>query len=382
VTRATGWIPALEGLRGVASLVVVLRHVVGAAIVPVAVRRAVVEGPLAPLVNADGAIAIFFVLSGVVLAGSVDRQSRAPLAPRSLLRFGVKRVARIHLPYVAAVALAWLASFHYALPAAVGSPWIRSLSEVHIGAGEMLRALAFPGTASLQLPVGWTLEIEMAFSLVFPLLWALTGRLHWLIAAVLVLPLPFVEEPPLRAAFAIDFVLGIAIHRERERLSLWLGKLRGVWAAVILAGCVFLLVLPEWTGWGAGLGWGDRSRDFEALRLLARTAGAAGLVALAAHLPAIGRIFELRPCLFLGRTSYALYLIHIPVVIVMLRLLPESSRGLPLLSALQLALLTLAVALPASAAFHRFVESPSIRLGRTLTSRLDGPGGAPSARNA
>lgn len=149
------WIPALEGLRGLASLIIVFRHAVGGVGIGIAARRSLVEGPLAPLFNADGAIAIFFVLSGTVLAGSLHR-SAAALSLRATAKFWWKRIARIHLPYVAAVGLAWACSVAYQVPPQGEglSPWLRHLASIQISTPEFLRALLFPGTASLQLPVG------------------------------------------------------------------------------------------------------------------------------------------------------------------------------------------------------------------------------------
>ena len=60
----------MEGLRGVAATIVVVRHTTNAIAMPEGTRRALLEGPWAPLLDAQGAVALFFVLSGFVLAGS------------------------------------------------------------------------------------------------------------------------------------------------------------------------------------------------------------------------------------------------------------------------------------------------------------------------
>ena len=65
---------ALDGLRGLAALVVVLGHSFGAIEVPgVYGRVAWVHTPFAVVINAIGAVHLFFVLSGYCLAGSVRR---------------------------------------------------------------------------------------------------------------------------------------------------------------------------------------------------------------------------------------------------------------------------------------------------------------------
>ena len=72
---SSGRIAALEGLRGLAGVVVVARHSLNAVQMPLPLRRALLEGPLAPLLNAQGAVQLFFVLSGYVLARSLSRHS-------------------------------------------------------------------------------------------------------------------------------------------------------------------------------------------------------------------------------------------------------------------------------------------------------------------
>jgi peptidoglycan/LPS O-acetylase OafA/YrhL len=101
-----GYVAALDGLRGLAALVVFLRHTSNAIAIPVGARRALVEGPLAPLLNSQGAVQLFFVLSGFVLASSLSRSTHRV----HWLRFYVKRFFRIYPPYVFAVLLAWGAS--------------------------------------------------------------------------------------------------------------------------------------------------------------------------------------------------------------------------------------------------------------------------------
>jgi peptidoglycan/LPS O-acetylase OafA/YrhL len=72
-------VAALDGLRGVAAAVVVLHHWFNALAMPREARRVLFEGVLAPFVNGQGAVVLFFVLSGTVLTASLAR-GRAPVA--------------------------------------------------------------------------------------------------------------------------------------------------------------------------------------------------------------------------------------------------------------------------------------------------------------
>jgi peptidoglycan/LPS O-acetylase OafA/YrhL len=98
---------------GVAALVVVAFHVSDLVAWDPAVLRIVGVTPLGVLVNGPAAVHVFFVLSGFVLSHSL---LRAP-GVAGTLRYFVRRVFRIHPPYMAAVLFAWALTF---LP--LGSP--------------------------------------------------------------------------------------------------------------------------------------------------------------------------------------------------------------------------------------------------------------------
>jgi len=115
------------------------------------------------------------VLSGFVLAGSLTRNSHLAVLPQ----YYIRRLFRIHPPYVMAAVFAWCASFVYGpLRDGVG-PLAVALAKIHLSFSKLLGFLIFPGSAGNQLPVGWTLEIEMIFSLLLPFMLLLARRTHW-----------------------------------------------------------------------------------------------------------------------------------------------------------------------------------------------------------
>lgn len=111
-TTGSGHLAALDGLRGIAATIVVIRHVFNAAAMPVETRIAILHSPLAVVLNGQGAVQLFFVLSGFVLAASLAR-GRGWV---DLLQFYVKRVFRVHAPYVFGLVFAWVASRAYPVP--------------------------------------------------------------------------------------------------------------------------------------------------------------------------------------------------------------------------------------------------------------------------
>src|SRR5262245_20415440 len=96
--------PELDGLRGLAAVVVVAFHTFQHVTLSESARTLWLLTPLGALVNGPGAVHVFFVLSGFVLAGALARDAR----PARLPRYYVRRWFRIHPPYAAAVLFAWL----------------------------------------------------------------------------------------------------------------------------------------------------------------------------------------------------------------------------------------------------------------------------------
>jgi len=353
-TRPSGYVPALDGLRGLAALVVVITHTSVGLGLPLSRRIEIFEGPLAPLLNADGAVQLFFVLSGYVLAGSLLRNRGAS----DLAAYGVKRIFRIHPPYVAAVALAWLLSFFY-LESSEVSPFLRRMSAIHLDAAELLASLRFPGSAFRQLPPGWSLKVEMIFSLLLPAMLWIALRSHGLVlvalgAGALWLPHPWI--------FAIDFALGLAAYLERERLAAFLGALSRPPAIALVAISLALWTAPALLGWRADAGaGGDRTT------IPVHALGSLGLVVLVAHRPELARGLALAPLAWLGRVSYSLYLVHFPLLLVLAPRLggpADWEAGIALYAAV------LGSSLLAAELGHRFVEVPSIRLGNAICTRI------------
>lgn len=357
-------VAALEGLRGIAATIVVVRHTSNAIALPDGTRRALLEGPLAPLFDAQAAVALFFVLSGFVLTGSLARGSSAP----DTAQFWVKRVFRIHPPYAVALLLTWVASFAYLVPEA-GAPftnWLRSLAGVHLAPDALAAALLYPGPADHQLDVGWTLAIEMTWSLLLPLLYWIARATHWGVAVGLAAaPLGF-SGAPLFALYGLHFAVGMAIALERDRVTALLGSLGTAAASLLWLAALALASAPLLLGWHralAGILMPDIS-DPAAVAL--RVPGTALLLGLALTLPWWQRLLAHPAALFLGRISYSLYLLHMGVLVLATRwIAPEG-----LAASIALGALVLGSSIALSVLFHRAVERPAIALGNRVCAAL------------
>jgi len=348
--------PALDGLRGVAALIVVVRHCFNAQVWSPVMRLVLAQSPVAVLLNGQGAVQLFFVLSGFVLAASLTRSGE----PAPWSQFYVRRVFRIHPPYVAGVLLALVVIALAGRATGVSPmPPPPALPSAAALAGH----LAFPGKAGGLLPVGWTLTIELIFSFLLPLLVLAASVAHGLPLLAVSAALLFGVDHDL-AKYAIDFALGVVVQRERASIAAALARIgalgRGALVAAGLAlWCAPLLVWPRLVhGWLVA-GWLPHEIAVMAL-------GSAALVVCALEVPSVRRALATPTGVFLGRVSYPSYLIHWSLLAWLApRLVDGTATGD---AALLAAVVTGSTLL--SIPFHRHVEVPSIALGNRVCRRL------------
>ena len=318
--RVSGRILAFDGLRGFAAMVVVVFHYL-AMLHPewvadyASAPALLVDTPLAVFWNGPFAVAVFFVLSGFVMAAAAER--RAPyLIGNVLIRY-----LRLAVPVLASVLLAWLwlsllpsAARDLAATQAAPSPWLGFTEQAPLpGLGaaihDGLAGSFITGMSSFN-NVLWAMQVELVGSVCLFLVYWLGGFARWLRLLALA-GFALMGLLVLRDAY-LCFVTGALIYE---------GHKAGIWRRVPpLAGLVALLagmVLG-----GPGLGFAERwGLDFLPGRLqpgnpfgLVPVAGAT-LILLGVHLLSpLQRWFETAPLQWLGRVSFALYLVHVPLL--------------------------------------------------------------------
>jgi peptidoglycan/LPS O-acetylase OafA/YrhL len=327
-------IRALTSLRGVSAIWVFLFHLD-------------LERPLFPSVArhwlAIGrgyvAVDLFFVLSGFVLALTW----RGAFVGRPLLAtwrdFLLRRVARVMPLNVAIVAA--LAAFVWLAPARVGQDFVAARDPGAVIAN-LLLIQDWGFAPSIDKPA-WSVSVEMAGYLVFPLLLALAwSRRFWSFPAIVgVAALAWLARNGQgivsQGLLIGDFIRGFA--------GFYFGLLccrafRGG-AVPAIAGRFDPAILAAF--WAALV--------FSPTDLAAVLLCPAVVLALAFERGPVARLLGWGPLHYLGRISYSIYLVHY-CVIGGLNLLPITSHGLYGAAALAL---TLAI----SAATNRWIERPA-----------------------
>jgi peptidoglycan/LPS O-acetylase OafA/YrhL len=304
---------ALDGLRALAALEVVFAHSSYAIAKSKLEAFALFHSPVALLINASGAVHLFFVLSGYCLTASALRGT----TPVDLAQFYLRRVARIQgRSSRSRRSHGWRHWLYPSSPDGI-TPWMRDLLGVRLSLRVPARARLSRSAGGL-LPQGWTLQVEMIFSLLMPMMALLASRTHWAVLVAASLALLAVSEQFSMLRVALDFSMGIVVYLERDRLAAAFSRLpRGVTAILGLAG-LLLVTLPMYTLLEA-----RRPQ----LSSLVSSGGATLLLLDALYGPQLRRFLSWRPVAALGRVSYSIYLLHVTVLALLTPLLPPRESG-------------------------------------------------------
>ncbi|WP_459548436.1 acyltransferase family protein [Nocardia sp. X0981] len=367
--RQRAFLPALEGMRGLAALGVLLTHVAfqtGATSIPLLGRL---------LERFDMAVAVFFALSGFLLWRPHALAARGQVQAPTLGYYLRHRVARI-VPAYWVVVCAVLLLVPAAADTAGLQVWLSNL---------LLLQVFVPLTLTDGLTQMWSLSVEVAFYLVLPLLAWLLHRLRGRAArarvpAVLALGLislswNFIPVPTPNAIHAdnwlpayLPWFAGGMLLAELlcdERRASWrriLGKQRWMWA---VAGTAFVASATD-LGGVAGL---TRAEPWQ----YAAKMGLGAVIGFALLAPLVlgpaertHRWLTSAPAAMAGRWSYGIFIWHLAVLSVIFPvfgILPFHGNFFVVLA------LTVAFTLPIAAASHALVEEPC----RQWARRYDRP---------
>jgi peptidoglycan/LPS O-acetylase OafA/YrhL len=309
-------ISAFDGLRGVAATIVVLFHylcLLHPNLTPEMSETVhwLVDTPVHILWNGLFSVAVFFVLSGFVMAAAADRRRDA------LLASSISRYLRLALPATASCVLAWgwLMAFPDSAEAlqntlAEPSRWLNYTYQEPIlppwyAVADGMIANFIRGYSRFN-NVLWTMKVELLGSLGIFLLYSFTRGLPRLLclagAGVAVL----LWLPDTYMGFVGGAMLYEAHRRDLFRSPPPVLPVAALALAVSLGGlghgAHFRLDLPDIPeAWHVG-----RSRGI--VDGLAATL----LIYAVLSLPALARAFARPVPMFLGRISFGLYLVHVP----------------------------------------------------------------------
>jgi peptidoglycan/LPS O-acetylase OafA/YrhL len=324
--RQQGKFAELDGLRGVASLVVVAWHFVYAflperiGIVPSFDPAAgLVGNPVFALLDGPGAVMLFFVLSGYVLPLGYFRSGQTEV----VLRAAAKRWFRLMgLTLIAAVGSYLLFRFglygYREAAAFTRSDWLGSF-----GGGDVNGALrpslsgavlegavfAFVRAADAYNPVFWTMRDELFGSVMVFGLALLLGRCRALTGAALLVVAGVATQfvDPRLVAFVAGLALSRATAHGLVSAGRWLAP------ACLLAGLALFGYL-EPRGAYAWLGFLHDGSAWRYDRIWLHTLGGVLLIPGVVGSERVGSWLASGAGRLLGRLSFPVYLFHFPLL--------------------------------------------------------------------
>lgn len=323
-------------------------------------------------------VSLFFVLSGFILTYTyIDPRTGALRGSRTA--FWWARFARVYPAYILALLLSFPVFLLYRI--VLATPPARPAALLSAALTPLLLQSWWPSSACQWNCPGWSLSVELVFYVVFPFAAArlaqgrtgalLQGTLAWI--SCLILPIAYLVLVPADAGhptrfdanfwlqavkfnpithvgeFAVGIIAGLTFLR-RERVAASSSRTFG-WVAVI-----GLLLSAAWLG----------TQDGPYLLLhdgLLAPLWAAAIITLARGQGTMARVLAYRPVVRLGEASYALYLMHLPLLgyLALLRGFLRIRHPSLVIPASIWVLSYLGVTIVVSAAVFHWVEQPARR---------------------
>lgn len=358
-------IPALDGLRGIAILLVLMRHSIfimkttSKFLLPIlAVGKLTWSG-----------VDLFFILSGFLIGGILlDAKS----SPRYFRTFYLRRAFRIYPLYyvVAVVFLARFVPFHLPSGALIDHPRLPIPWAAYLTLTQNFWLFGLPGAMEAT----WSLCIEEQFYLIIPLLIRIANRRHLVVTLIsVIVGAPFLRIllhsgyphgdyfcyvlAPCRADALCMGVLSAVLVRDASAWR-WLVAHRG-WLQVVLIGLFVGVIYMTWKGYGAfqapmttfGLSWIALFYTCILLLVVSDSQGA------------VRNALCKQWLMGLGTLAYCIYLVHVPLLHAGRHLLAVAFDASATASWFLGGIAGIVATLIVAAVSWRYFEKPLLRMG-------------------
>ncbi|TXN73603.1 acyltransferase [Methylobacterium sp. WL6] len=314
------------------------------------------------------AVTLFYVLSGLVLA--LPWIEGHPPQYRAFL---VKRISRIYLPYVAIISIAAVAVY-FLQPIfyiSGGSNWINTETwSAPVTIENLVQHALMLGQTNFRLNGAvHSLVWEMRVSLLFPLLMIPMISWKWRASLILILGcflivaaihvlLRSVPEASLTgtilwelqhtAYYTIFFVIGASMALDLDRFRRFFETTSKYHSGEFVMCAGLLMVQTHWS-------------QTHAFHNIGVATGSVFVISAALAPGRIERFLLAPPLQFLGRISYSVYLVQVPILAAVTFFL---QNVLPLWSMI---IIVYPLVLTSGWAFHVLIAEPCARLGKRIT---------------
>ncbi|MED0887533.1 acyltransferase [Bacillus mycoides] len=368
----------LDSLRGIAAIIVLLGHFL--ALFPILGKKVMYStfgAYFSTLWQGHSAVIIFFVLSGFVLSLPFYKGTEF-----NYLKYLIKRVCRIYIPYIVIlfIAIGIKLGIHSKIGTIPGlvqwGSWNIEVSFNRV-MDHILFLREFNSDAFIM--VIWSLVHEMRISIVFPLIIFLLLRVNWkvsigiamflsVIGYLLMKNIPSEFNMPVSTNYFITlhyssmFIIGALLAKNREYL---VSKIINSKVKYILLplGLLFFsypripfMLLSKLIG----------EIDYDLYLIIIDwyiCFGAVLIILSALSSKLFSKLLLIKPVQFIGEISYSLYLVH-PIVLLTTVHIFYGKISVPLILLISF-LFTMVV----SVLCYKFIEIPSIKIGRKLATK-------------
>ncbi|MBO1579742.1 acyltransferase [Bacillus sp. XF8] len=365
----------LDSLRGIAAIIVLIGHFL--ALFPILGKKIMYStfGVYFPILwQGHSAVIIFFVLSGFVLSLPFYKGMKF-----NYLGYLMKRFCRIYLPYIVIlfIAIGIKVGIHSKIGTIPGLvQW--GLWNIEVSFNRVINHILFLGefNSDAFIMVIWSLVHEMRISIVFPLIIFLLLRVNWKVSIgiamflsaigyLLMKNIPSEFNMPVSTNYFVTlhyssmFIIGALLAKNREYLINKIINLKVKYLLLPLGILFFnypripFMILSKLIG----------EIDYTLYLVIIDwyiCFGACLIILSALSSKRFSKLLRMKPVHFIGEISYSLYLVH-PIVLLTTVHMLYGKISIPFILFIAF-LFTIVV----SVLCHKFIEIPSIKIGRKL----------------
>ncbi|WP_395489023.1 acyltransferase family protein [Cedecea davisae] len=310
----------IEGVRGVACLMVVLSHLAlvfypgvhEKELITNQVESFIFNSPLPFFYSGTAAVFIFFVLSGYVLTYGVMKNSDILLAVSTMT---IRRYFRLAIPVVASCVLSFLVIKYSTVDTSKLSAWISSYGKFDASlSGSIYSGLleTFFRGGSAYNPVLWTMKIEFVGSLIIFFYCAVASKIERknqiaLAFSFVIFMLPISQTEKYSY---ICFMAGTILHNTRFKINTPFSII------MVLIGIYFGGVHYGSSAYAYAISLISYPVFGEMTNAYYLFCAFSGILLVTAIIKndMLSNLFSIKPFVYLGRVSFSVYLIHLPIM--------------------------------------------------------------------
>ncbi len=349
---------ALDGLRGLNAFIVVTWHVycLLAPFITITTVLIVQTFPLSFFLSGTQAVVCFFILSGFVLTQTTKNINF------SWKEYYPKRIIRLYIP--TAIAFVFAASLILLIPRKFptleNGTWLTTANYETITWETLFNNLTL-FTTTLNNPT-WSIVYEIIFSLTLPLWLIVFKQISFRVASLTTIALLLaswygikISNEPLTwfPVFGIGILMSLHIRKIKEFTTKILqSKYKILYILSLTSASILLFSLP-----------GEHGTSTRFLTII----GATLLTFATLTIPIIQKPLRTKVFQFLGKISFSLYLVHVPIIVTVYLLLPPETGLYSFILSIPLSIIVATI-------FTYVIDKPSIKfshkIGRIFKKQL------------